>query len=149
MHCPYCSSSKTDVVETRVGEDGDNIRRRRVCNICRKRFTTYERIETISLVVKKKDGRREQFSREKLRIGVLKSCEKTSVSLDVINEIVSEIEKELKTGDSIEIESLQIGQLVAERLKKVDKLAYIRFASVFKQFVDLEDFEKEIQRLIK
>lgn len=149
MHCPYCSSTDTEVVETRVGEDGDNIRRRRTCDGCKKRFTTYERIENVSLIVKKKDGKREQFSQEKLRIGMIKSCEKTNVSLDDINEIVGDIERTLRCGESIEVESIYVGQLVAERLKKIDKLAYIRFASVFKRFVDLEDFEKEIQRLVK
>lgn len=147
MHCPYCSGCHTEVVETRVGEDGDNIRRRRVCSECHKRFTTYERVETISLIVKKKDGRREQFSREKLRMGLIKSCEKTSVSLQFINDIVNDIERELRSGDSIEIDSSVIGQRVADKLKKVDKLAYIRFASVFKQFVDLDDYEKEIQKI--
>lgn len=147
MHCPYCSDCHTEVVETRVGEDGDNIRRRRECSTCHKRFTTYERVETVSLIVKKKDGRREQFSRDKLRMGMIKSCEKTSVSLQDINDIVSTIEKELRAGDSIEIESISIGQLVADRLKRLDKLAYIRFASVFKRFVDIDDFEKEIQEI--
>lgn len=147
MQCPYCSSTETEVVETRVGEDGDNIRRRRVCESCRKRFTTYERIENVALIVKKKDGKREQFSRDKLKIGVIKSCEKTSVSLDSINCIIDEIERELRCGESIEIDSSMVGQLVAERLKKIDKLAYIRFASVFKRFVDLEDVEKEIKKL--
>lgn len=137
------------MVETRVGEDGDNIRRRRTCNSCHKRFTTYERIETIALIVKKKDGRREQFSRDKLRIGIIRACEKTSVAYDSINEIVDNIERDLRSGDSIEVDSIVIGQIVAERLKKIDKLAYIRFASVFKRFVDLEDFEKEIKKLIK
>ena len=149
MHCPYCSSNETEVVETRVGETADNIRRRRVCNTCHKRFTTYERIENVSLIIKKKDGTREQFSREKLRIGVIKACEKTSVSLTQINDIVCDIERELRGGDSIEVDSIAVGQVVADKLKKVDKLAYIRFASVFKRFVDLEDFEQEIQRLIK
>ena len=149
MHCPYCSGKDSEVVETRVGEDGDNIRRRRTCIACKKRFTTYERVENVSLIVKKKDGRREQFSRDKLRIGIIRACEKTSVSLLAINEIVGDIERELRGGDTIEIDSSIIGKTVADRLKKLDKLAYIRFASVFKRFVDLEDFEKEIKKLIK
>jgi len=149
MHCPYCSGKDSEVVETRVGEDGDNIRRRRTCIACKKRFTTYERVENVSLIVKKKDGRREQFSRDKLRIGIIRACEKTSVSLLAINEIVGDIERELRGGDTIEVDSSVIGKTVADRLKKLDKLAYIRFASVFKRFVDLEDFEKEIKKLIK
>lgn len=149
MQCPYCKSTETEVAETRVAEDGTNIRRRRTCTSCEKRFTTYERIENVTLIVKKNDGRREQFSREKLRNGLIKACEKTAVSLSQINEIVDEIERELMTGDSVEIEGKKIGQMTAVSLKKVDKVAYIRFASVFKRFVDLEDFEKELKKLIK
>ena len=149
MQCPYCRSTETEVVETRVSEDGTNIRRRRTCISCEKRFTTYERIENITLIVKKNDGRREQFDREKLRSGVIKACEKTNVSLEQINEIVDDVERELKGGETVEIEGKKIGQMVAVRLKKIDKIAYIRFASVFKRFVDLEDFEKELKKLIK
>ncbi len=148
MQCPYCKSSETEVVETRVAEEGTNIRRRRTCSSCGKRFTTYERIENITLIVKKNDGRREQFSREKLRSGIIKACEKTKVSLEEINNIVDDIERELMTGDSVEIEGKKIGQMTAVRLKKADKVAYIRFASVFKRFVDVEDFEKELKKLI-
>lgn len=149
MQCPYCKNTETEVVETRVAEEGTNIRRRRTCVSCVKRFTTYERIENVTLIVKKNDGRREQFSRDKLMSGIIKACEKTSVSLGKISEIVEDIEKELMTGDSVEIEGKKIGQMTAVKLKKVDKVAYIRFASVFKRFVDLEDFEKELKRLIK
>ncbi|OIP57174.1 MAG: transcriptional regulator NrdR [Candidatus Levybacteria bacterium CG_4_9_14_3_um_filter_36_7] len=149
MECPYCRSSQTEVVETRVAEDGSNIRRRRTCISCAKRFTTYERIENITLIVKKKDGRREQFDREKLRTGIIKSCEKTDVSLDQINTIVDDVERELKGSETVEIDGKKIGQMVSVRLKKIDKIAYIRFSSVFKRFVDLEDFEKELKKLIK
>ncbi|PIZ96910.1 MAG: transcriptional regulator NrdR, partial [Candidatus Levybacteria bacterium CG_4_10_14_0_2_um_filter_36_16] len=136
MECPYCRSSQTEVVETRVAEDGSNIRRRRTCISCAKRFTTYERIENITLIVKKKDGRREQFDREKLRTGIIKSCEKTDVSLDQINTIVDDVERELKGSETVEIDGKKIGQMVSVRLKKIDKIAYIRFSSVFKRFVD-------------
>lgn len=149
MKCPYCSSSETEVVETRVSENGENIRRRRECSKCGKRFTTYERIENVTLIVTKKDGRREQFDREKLRLGIIKACEKTNVSVDQINTIVDEIERELRHGEGVEVESRKIGQMVAGRLKKLDKVAYIRFSSVFKRFLDVEDFEKELRRLIK
>ncbi len=149
MQCPYCKSQDSEVVETRVSEDGTNIRRRRTCVACSKRFTTYERIENITLIVKKKDGRREQFDREKLRTGLVRACEKTTVSLDAINNIVDETERELIGGDSVEVEAKKIGQMVASRLKKLDKIAYIRFSSVFRRFVDLEDFEKELKKLIK
>ncbi len=149
MHCPYCNHTNSEVVETRIGEEGSSIRRRRFCVGCNKRFTTYERIEGITLIVRKRDGRREQFSRDKLKIGLVKSCEKTAVSLNEIENIVCAIERELRSGDSLEIESEKIGMMVAERLKEIDKLAYIRFASVFKQFVDLEDFVQEISILSK
>lgn len=149
MKCPYCEATDTEVVETRVSEDLETIRRRRACLKCAKRFTTYERIETVHLFVIKKDGKREQFDREKLRNGIVRSCEKTTVSVEDIDRIVSDVERELRGGDSVEIESKKIGQMVAARLKKIDKIAYIRFSSVFKRFVDIEDFEKEVQKLIK
>lgn len=149
MKCPYCGSTESEVVETRANEDVDSIRRRRECLNCKKRFTTYERIENINLVVIKKDGRREQFNRDKLRAGIARSSEKTKVSTDAIEKIVTEIEGELRGADSVEIDSKKIGQMVATRLKKIDKVAYIRFSSVFKRFVDIEDFQEEVKRLIK
>ena len=149
MQCPYCKSKDSEVVETRVSDDGTNIRRRRNCSSCGKRYTTYERIENVTLIVKKRDGRREQFDREKLRTGLMKACEKTKVSVEAINNIVDEVERELISGESVEAEGRRIGQMVAQKLKKLDKIAYIRFSSVFKRFVDLEDFEKELKRLIK
>ncbi len=149
MKCPYCGSKESEVVETRDSEDIGTIRRRRACLKCEKRFTTYERVENIYLVVIKKDGRREQFNRDKLKSGIMRSSEKTKVSLEIIDKIVADIERDLRSSDSVEIESKKIGQLVAEKLKKIDKVAYIRFSSVFKRFVDIEDFEKEVRRLIK
>ncbi len=149
MKCPYCGSKDTEVVETRDSEDLETIRRRRECIGCKKRFTTYERIENINLIVIKKDGKREQFDRDKLKRGIIRSCEKTKVSLEDIEKIVTEIERELRGEAGVEVESKKIGQLVATRLKKLDKVAYIRFSSVFRRFVDVEDFEKEVKRLIK
>ncbi len=149
MHCPYCGSRESEVVETRDSEDLDTIRRRRSCLTCQKRFTTYERVETVNLFVIKKDGRREQFSREKLKSGLLKSCEKTTVPVDAIEKIVTEIIRELRGGEKVEVPSDKIGQLVADHLKKIDKIAYIRFSSVFRRFVDIEDFEKEVKKLIQ
>ena len=149
MKCPYCGSNETEVVETRDSEDLETIRRRRACLNCEKRFTTYERVENVTLVVIKKDGKREQFNRDKLKSGIIRSCEKTTVSVDDIEKIVTEIERELRGADSVEVESKKIGQLVAGKLKKLDKVAYIRFSSVFRRFVDVEDFEKEVKRLIK
>jgi transcriptional repressor NrdR len=149
MKCPYCGSKETEVVETRDSEDLETIRRRRECLKCKKRFTTYERIENVNLVVIKKDGRREQFNRDKLKMGIMRSCEKTKISLETIEKIVTEIERELRGADSVEVESKKIGQMVAQRLKALDKVAYIRFSSVFRRFVDVEDFEREVKRLIK
>ena len=149
MKCPYCGSTESEVVETRTSEDVDTIRRRRECLKCKKRFTTYERIENINLIVIKKDGKREQFDRDKLKRGIVRSCEKTAVSMEAIEKIVTEVERELRGADSVEIESKKIGQMVAARLKRIDKVAYIRFSSVFKRFVDIEDFQEEVKRLIK
>lgn len=149
MKCPYCGSRETEVVETRDSEDLETIRRRRECLKCNKRFTTYERIENVNLIVIKKDGKREQFDRNKLKAGIIRSCEKTKVSLEDIEKIVTEIERELRSADSVEVESKKVGQLVSAKLKTRDKVAYIRFSSVFKRFVDVEDFEKEVKRLIK
>lgn len=149
MKCPYCGSTESEVVETRASEDVDTIRRRRECLKCKKRFTTYERIENVNLVVIKKDGRREQFNRDKLKAGIIRSCEKTTVPIEVIEKIVTEVERELRGADSVEVESKRIGQMVSIRLKKMDKVAYIRFSSVFKRFVDVEDFEEEVKKLIK
>ena len=148
MKCPYCGSKETEVVETRDSEDLETIRRRRACVTCEKRFTTYERVENVNLVVIKKDGRREQFNRDKLKNGIIRSCEKTTVSVEDIEKIFTEIERELRGADSVEVESKKIGQMVAGKLKKLDKIAYIRFSSVFKRFVDIEDFEKEVKKLI-
>lgn len=149
MKCPYCGSTESEVVETRASEDVDTIRRRRECSSCKKRFTTYERIENVNLVVIKKDGKREQFDRDKLSRGIIRSSEKTAVTMEDIERIVTEIERELRGADSVEVESKRIGQMVATRLKKIDKVAYIRFSSVFKRFVDIEDFQEEVKRLIK
>ena len=149
MKCPYCGSTESEVVETRASEDVDTIRRRRECLKCKKRFTTYERIENVNLVVIKKDGKREQFDRDKLKRGIIRSSEKTAVTAEDIERIVTEIERELRGADSVEIESKKIGQMVATRLKKIDKVAYIRFSSVFRRFVDVEEFQEEVKRLIK
>ncbi len=148
MKCPYCTSITTEVVETRDSEDLSVTRRRRECSKCGKRFTTYERIESVPLTVIKKDGSRENFEREKLGGGIRKAAEKTQVTHTDIETIVNEIERELRSADSVEIESKLIGDLVAKRLKQKDKVAYIRFASVFKRFVDLEEFEKELHKLL-
>lgn len=148
MKCPYCNEKATEVVETRDSEEVSVVRRRRECIKCGKRFTTYERVEMVPLLVIKKNGSRENFEREKLWRGIAKASEKTAVTHQDVELIVSEIERELRGADTIEIQSRTIGELVAKRLKKKDKVAYIRFASVFKQFVDLEEFDKELKKLI-
>src|SRR6185437_566969 len=143
MKCPYCGKNQTEVVETRDNEELETIRRRRSCTNCGKRFTTYERIENVNLYVMKKDGRRELFNRDKLKRGMLTSTEKTHISVETVEKLVADIERELRGRDSLEIKSKEIGEMVAKRLKKLDKVAYIRFSSVFKRFLDVEDFEKE------
>lgn len=148
MKCIFCADQNTDVVETRVADDGLTVRRRRQCRVCLKRFTTYERLEQLPLIVVKRDQRRERFDRDKLRRGILKSCEKTSVSLEQVEQIVAQIEADLKTAESTEIDSDQIGNMIARRLKSLDKIAYIRFASVFRRFVDVEDFAAELKKLL-
>ncbi len=148
MKCAYCENIDTEVIETRDSEDLGTTRRRRECSKCTKRFTTYERVDSVPIIVIKKDGRKEQFERGKLQMGILKACEKTMVGIEEIKQIVDEVEKELRGLDGVEVESKKLGQMVATRLKKLDKIAYIRFASVFRRFLDVEDFEKELQKLL-
>lgn len=148
MHCIFCSNEQTEVVETRTSDDGMTVRRRRECVKCLKRFTTYERMEQLPIVVVKRDGRRERFDRNKLSDGIIKSTGKTTITLDQVEEIVKNVEMDLKQEETTEIESKKIGELVAKYLKNLDKIAYIRFSSVFKRFVDVEDFEKELKKLL-
>jgi len=148
MKCPYCPSEDTDVIETRESEDLTVTRRRRACPKCEKRFTTYERVEKVPITVIKKDGRRESFDREKLTRGIWRASGKTSIKAEDVERIVSEVEGELIGGETTEVVSKKVGELVAKRLKKIDKIAYIRFASVFRRFVDVEDFEKEVKKLL-
>jgi len=148
MHCIFCGNNDTDVVETRTSDDGMTVRRRRECGKCVKRFTTYERVEQLPIIVVKRDGRRERFDRDKLKSGMLKSTGKTTITLDQVEEIVNSVETDLKQEDTTEVESQKIGEIVAKYLKKLDKIAYIRFASVFRRFVDVEDFEKEVKKLL-
>jgi len=149
MKCPFCGHLDTNVLESRTSENGDVFRRRRECAKCRKRFTTYERVEKPSLFVIKKDGRREPFSREKLTTGIIKACQKRPVGIDEIGVLVEEIERELLKKDSVEIPSRVIGSLVMKKLKRLDKVAFVRFASVYREFADVGDFEKEVKRLGK
>lgn len=148
MKCPYCSFNTTEVIETRDNEDFTVTRRRRNCGTCEKRFTTYERMESVPITVVKKDGRRETFDREKLKRGIWKSSGKTLLKVSDVDRIIDEVERELIGGETTEFLSKTIGEMVAKRLKKIDKIAYIRFASVFRRFVDIEDLEKEVKKLI-
>ena len=147
MNCLFCKNADTEVIETRLVDEGVSIRRRRSCPKCQKRFTTYERAEEFPILVIKKDGKRERFNRDKVRLGLQKACEKTVVTAAQIEEMISRIEQELKQRDTAEADSSVIGSLIAQQLKAVDKIAYIRFASVFKRFVELDDFQKEIKTL--
>ena len=146
MKCPYCASEDLKVVDKRNSEE-KSIWRRRECLKCGKRFTTYERVESADLIVIQKDGRRERFDRNKVKAGIIKSCEKRPVTNETIEKIVDEIEAELRSEDSIEIPSKKIGELIMKKLKRVDKVAYIRFASVYREFEDIESFQDELKKL--
>lgn len=147
MNCLFCKNADTEVIETRLVDEGVALRRRRTCPQCQKRFTTYERAEEFPILVIKKDGKRERFNRDKVRLGLQKACEKTVVTAAQIEEMIAQIEHDLKQRDTTEVDSSVIGSLIAQQLKAVDKIAYIRFASVFKRFVELDDFQKEIKKL--
>lgn len=149
MKCPFCNHIETGVIESRSMENGLVIRRRRYCKSCNKRFTTHERIELVPLVVIKKDENREVFDREKIIRGIMKACEKRPVTLAEINHITEEIEEKLKQKTSNEVRSQVIGRLVMKRLKILDEVAYVRFASVYRHFEDVGSFLKEINRIKK
>ena len=149
MKCPYCNNEETQVIDTRDTENLEATRRRRECLKCSKRFTTYERVEEAEIVVVKKDGKRERFERQKVINGVLKACEKRDISLDKIERLVDDVESDLRKRDSVEVESKVIGELIMKKLKSLDKIAYIRFASVYREFEDLERFEEELEKLQK
>lgn len=149
MKCPYCNYYDTSVLDSRDSEDLGSIRRRRECMKCEKRFTTYERVDMVDMIVMKKDGRREQFDKKKLMTGMLKATEKRPVTMDQIEKAVDEIERELRKRDSIEIPSKIMGEFVMDKLKKLDEVAYIRFASVYRSFDNLETFEKEVKSLLR
>ena len=149
MKCPFCGHKETDVIDSRDANDLTAIRRRRECPSCEKRFTTYERAEESGLVVIKKDGRQEKFNHQKLISGMLRACEKRPISYEQIVEVVDDIERELRKKDTTEIPSKVIGEMVMKKLKKLDGIAYIRFASVYREFKDVNDLKKELQTLLK
>lgn len=148
MKCPYCGSLEEKVVDSREGKEGEAIRRRRQCLVCNRRFTTYERIEEIHMMVVKKDGRREPFDRQKVLGGLLKATQKRPVSLAELEKVVDEIEARLSEKVEREITSKEIGELVMERLHEIDEVAYVRFASVYRQFKDVSEFVEEVKGLL-
>lgn len=148
LRCPYCANPESKVVDSRPVEEGASIRRRRECLECHKRFTTYETMESLPLVVIKKDGSRQTFDKTKLLGSILKACEKRSVSISTLEKIVNEIEQILHNEMEREIPTSKIGELVMERLKTVDEVAYVRFASVYRQFKDINTFMVELNKLL-
>ncbi|SDN19096.1 transcriptional repressor NrdR [Paenibacillus sp. yr247] len=148
MKCPFCDYSGTKVLDSRSANENKSIRRRRECEKCARRFTTFEMIEETPLIVIKKDGSREEFSREKIMRGLIRACEKRPVSMERLEMIVSEVEMQLRTTAHAEVESLGIGEIVMEQLYPVDEVAYIRFASVYRQFKDINMFLKELTQIL-
>lgn len=147
MKCPYCKYTESKVIDSRPTIDGESIRRRRICQQCGKRFTTYETIESRSLMVIKKDGSRQQYDREKLMRGILKACQKRPVTKAQMDDLLSNIEKELYDQQEDEVSSMTIGEMVVERLIDIDEVAYIRFASVYRDFDDVDSFMAELKRI--
>jgi transcriptional repressor NrdR len=147
MKCPFCQEIEDKVLESREADEGKVIRRRRECQACRGRFTSYERLEEKPTMVIKRDGRREQFSREKIQKGILRACEKRPVSIEAVEAMVDEIERDIHREDGREVMSSKMGEMVMEKLQKTDKVAYIRFASVYRKFEDLSEFIKEVKEI--
>ena len=148
MKCPYCNQDNTRVVDSRPADDNSSIRRRRLCDACGKRFTTYEKVETIPLVVIKKDNNREQYDRSKIEAGVLRACHKRPISINQINELVDAVETEIFNREEREISSKEIGEMVMERLKNLEAVAYVRFASVYREFKDVNTFMDELKKFL-
>ena len=146
MKCPFWAGDDTEVLESRTVDEGEAIRRRRECKKCHKRFTTFEKVRGTALWVIKKDGSREPFDREKVKRGILRAIEKRPVSLGLIDDIVTDVEREMLRGEKEEIPSRVVGKAVLKRLKKIDRVAWLRFASVYLEFENLDDFEKAIER---
>ncbi len=148
MKCPFCSCSEDRVIDSRSSNEDRSVRRRRECIKCKKRFTTYEYIEEVPLMVIKKDGRREGFDRNKIISGILKACEKRPVSMERVEAVVDKVEKELQKSFDKEVKAQEVGELVMEHLHKLDEVAYVRFASVYRQFKDINHFMKELKDLL-
>ena len=145
MKCPFCASVNNQVLESRIVDEGRSVRRRRECLKCQKRFTTYEKVVGAALWVIKKDGRREPFDREKVKRGILRAVEKRPISMDLINDLVDQVEREMLRKEKEEVSSKAVGKAVVKRLKRIDKVAWLRFASVYLEFEDLEDFARAIK----
>lgn len=148
MRCPYCGHREDKVVDSRATQEESAIRRRRECLSCARRFTTYEYVEDISLMVIKKDGRRQPFDRKKILTGIIRACEKRPVSLENMEEITTQVERFIHKSASREVPSSEIGELIIQRLKKIDDVAYVRFASVYRQFKDVGQFMHELKNLL-
>ncbi|MCG6972364.1 MAG: transcriptional regulator NrdR [Desulfobacterales bacterium] len=148
MKCPFCGEIDNKVIDSRLSKDGNVIRRRRECIICSRRFTTYEHIEEIPVMIIKKDGRREVFSREKVRSGLQKACQKRKISMNVIEDFLDELERDLRETGEKEIPSHTIGEKVMAKLHEIDDVAYVRFASVYREFKDVNDFVSELKNLL-
>ena len=148
MKCPFCGRENTKVIDSRPADDNSSIRRRRQCDACGKRFTTYEKVETIPLIVIKKDDNREPYNRDKIQGGILRSCHKRPVSANQITELIEEIETQIFNMEEKEISSSTIGEIVMDKLKDVDQVAYVRFASVYREFKDVNTFMNEIKKIL-
>lgn len=148
MKCMYCSATESRVIDSRPTDEGLAIRRRRECVSCGRRFTTYEKIETVQIVVVKKDGSREAFDADKIRRGLIKACEKRPVAIHDMDELVRDVEQQIMNSLELEVTSTKIGEMVMERLRKLDEVAYVRFASVYRSFCDINTFMEELKSLL-
>ena len=149
MKCPYCSAVDTKVIDSRPAEDNASVRRRRQCDSCSRRFTTYEKLETIPLIIVKKDNTRQEYARAKIESGIIRSCHKRPVSTETIKKIVDEIEASLYSLEEREVPASVVGEMVMQKLKDIDEVAYVRFASVYREFKDLHTFMNELESLLK
>ena len=149
MKCPFCNQDNTRVMDSRPADDNSSIRRRRLCDSCGKRFTTYEKVETLPLIVIKKDRTREQYDRRKIEAGVMRACYKRSVPIQKINEMIDTVETEVFNREEKEIESKEIGEFVMDGLKGLDAVAYVRFASVYREFKDVNTFMDELKKILE
>jgi transcriptional repressor NrdR len=148
MKCPFCSEIENKVIDSRLSKDASVIRRRRECIVCHRRFTTYEHIEEIPIMIIKKDGRREVFNRDKIRSGIQRACEKRNISMNLIEEFIDDLERDLRETGEKEIPSHALGEKVMNRLHELDDVAYVRFASVYREFKDVNDFVHELKSLL-